>query len=94
MDKAGQDYSLFTDEVLQLKLKINKTYDYVKGLPDNDETTAQWEIIKDPGRNSVAGFLEKWKAEGKLNPVFIKNAKRIITDHFNRVIELERGKRR
>lgn len=94
MDKADQPYSNHIDKVEKLKLDIEKAYQYAIGLPNNDETVAQWEIITDPERNSIIGFLKRWKNENTLGRTFIENAMILISDHFDQVIELESGKRK
>lgn len=94
MDKADQPYSNYIDKVEKLKLDIEKAYQYAKGLPNNDETVAQWEIITDPERNSIIGFLKRWENENTLGRTFIENAMKLISDHFDQVIELESGKRK
>ncbi len=58
-------------------------YEYAKCLPNNDETVAQWEIIRDPNRNSLIGFLERWKSEDRLNRTFSENAKKLISQHLS-----------
>lgn len=58
-------------------------YEYARGLPNNDETAAQWEIIRDPNRNSLIGFLERWKSEDRLNRTFSENAKKLISQHLS-----------
>jgi hypothetical protein len=94
MDKADQPYIQHADEIGQLELNIEKAYQYAKGLPNNDETVAQWEIIKDTTKNSLFGFLKRWKEENKLNRAFIEGAKKNVSDGFDQVIELESGKRK
>lgn len=94
MDKADQPYPNYINEVEKLKLDIEKAYQYAKGLPNNDETVAQWEIIRDPERNSIIGFLKRWEKEKTLGRTFIENAMKLISDHFDQVIELESGKRK
>lgn len=94
MNKADQPYSNFIEEIEKLKLDIEKAYEYAKGLPNNDETVAQWEIIKDPERNSIIGFLKRWEEENTLNRAFIDNSIKLISEHLDQVIELESGKRK
>ncbi len=94
VDKADQPYMQHADEVGQFKLNIEKAYQYAKGLPNNNETIAQWEIIRNPNEASIAGFLERWKSEGQLSRVFIEDAKIEIGKQFDQVIELESGKRK
>ena len=52
----------------------------------------QWEIIRDPSGASLIGFLERWKREGKLGQEFVTEAKKVISDQLDTVIDLESGK--
>ncbi len=94
MDKADENYINYSGEADKLKINIEKAYQYAKGLPGNDETISQWEIIKNPEENSIISFLNMWKAKDKLNRSFIENAKNEISKQFDQVIELESGKRK
>ena len=94
MDKAIEPYANHQAVIDGLKLNMEKAYQYCKGLPDNDETIKQWEIIKDPNRNSLMGFLNRWETQKQLKPDFINDAKGLVSDGFDAVIELESGKRK
>jgi RecB family endonuclease NucS len=61
MDKATDSFSRHKSEVEAIKLDLNKAYEYAKGRLHNEISTRQWEIIKDPGRDSLGGFLRKCK---------------------------------
>lgn len=92
MDKAIEPFSSQKQGVEALKLNIEKAYEYAKGRPKNEETTRQWSIIKDPSRNSLGGFLKRWEDSQTLKEEFIQEAKGLVSDGFDTVIELESGK--
>ncbi len=94
MDKASESYSSHETEVDALKLNLEKAYEYAKGRPQNEDSEKQWAIIIDPDRNSLGGFLKRWKDEKTLDKKFIKNAKDLVSDGFDAVIGLESGKRK
>jgi len=94
MDKATEPFSTHKQEVETLKLNVEKAYEYAKGRPKNEETTKQWAIIKDPSRNSLGGFLKRWENSQTLKKDFIEEAKGLVSDGFDTVIELESGKRK
>jgi hypothetical protein len=92
MDKALEPYNQHQKDVEVIELEMEKAYEYSKGRPKNEETTRQWEIIKNPSRNSLGGFFKRWKGEKTLNSSFIQEAKGEVSDGFDQVIELESGK--
>ena len=94
MDKASEPYSNQKQSVEALKLDVEKAFEYAKGRPQNEVTTKQWAIIKDPTRNSLGGFLKRWEDKSTLEKPFIQEAKGIVSDGFDTVIELESGKRK
>ncbi len=94
MDKATEPFAIHKQDVSTLSLNVEKAYEYAKGRPQNDETTKQWAIIKDPSRNSLGGFLKRWEEKTSLQKEFITEAKALVSDGFDTVIELESGKRK
>ena len=52
MDKATEQFSLHKDEVQKVRLDMDKAYEYAKGRPNNELSTKQWEIVRDPERLS------------------------------------------
>ena len=94
MDKAVYPFADFRSEVQTFRLNVEKAYEYAKGLPKNEITAKQWEILKDPNRKSVGGFLKRWEEKSKLSEVFIREAKTQVADSFDMIIELESGKRK
>lgn len=94
MDEATLLYAEHEEEVAELKKELSKAYEYARGRPDNEESTRQWELMKDPDRNLLGGFLLRWEQEGTLSPGFVGSAKELISDAFDTIIELESGKRK
>ena len=94
MDKATRPYVEHHAEVDALRLNIDKAYEYARGLPKNKVSTNQWQILRDPNRNSIGGFLKRWETKGQLSVAFIDEVKPIISQGFDMVIELESGKRK
>lgn len=92
MDKATDSSTAHVQEIGNLENNIEKAYQYVRWLPRNELTVAQWEILKDPNRDLLGGFLKKWENEKVLHVVFIKEKKKQISDAFDEILKLETGK--
>jgi len=92
MDKATDPYANHEKEVKELESKIEKAYEYDKGRPKNKLSTAQWEILKDPNRNLLGGFIIRWEKDKKLSLTFIKETKGLVADAFDTISGLESGK--
>ena len=93
MNKATTSYESHVSEVNELRKELNKAYEYAKGLPNNQETTRQWKIMKSPNRNLLGGFLKRWKQESTLSDGFVEEANELVSEAFTKIIELESGKR-
>ena len=94
ISKANDDYINHQSEIESLKTNVENAYQYSKSIPNNAETIAQWEIIRDPQRSSLFGLLERWKSKSKLSDTFITQVKLLIAFDFNEIIDLENNKRR
>ena len=94
MDKANEPANSHEVAIQTLQLNLEKGYEYARGRPKNEDSTRQWEILRDPVKNSIGGFLARWKERKQLSAAFIKEAKPVISDGFDQVIELESGKRK
>lgn len=92
MGKATTPYTKNESAVDTLQIKLEKAYEYAKGRPKNDIVTKQWEIMKNPNRNLLGGFLVRWKKKGVLSETFITEAKRNTALGFDQIIGLESGK--
>ena len=92
MDKATGSYDSHEKEIDALAIELDKAYEYDRGRALNKITVAQWDVLRDPNRNLVGGFLKLWKAKGSLSAVFIAEKKKQIGDAFDQIIQLESGK--
>jgi hypothetical protein len=92
MDRATQPYADHVVAVSALETELRKAYEYARGRPRNEISARQWEILIDPERNLLGGFLVRWRERGALPPVFVQEAKGIVADAFDTIIGLESGK--
>jgi hypothetical protein len=92
MDKATEPYPLHKTEAEQVRLDMEKAYEYAKGRPHNVISTKQWEIVRDPARHSLGGFLKRWETESTLKATFIAEAKKLVSDQLDTISALESGK--
>jgi hypothetical protein len=92
ISKSDEPYMDHVSEVESLKARCLKAYEYAKGLPKNEITTKQWEVITDSNGGSLFAYFQLWKAEGKVRPAEVKDAQEQLTEHFDQIIGLESGK--
>ena len=92
MGKATGSYSAHQKEIEAVKRELEKAYEYDLGRPLNKITAAQWQILLDPNRDLVGGFLKMWKNNDSLGATFIAEKKLQIAEAFDQIIGLESGK--
>lgn len=92
IEHANEPYSDHAQDVESLIHDIDKAYEYAKGRPRNALSARQWKILKDPDGHLLGGFFIRWKEQETLSPVFITEAKGVISDAFDTLIGLESGK--
>lgn len=92
MDKATTPYEQNKTEIESVRFSLNRGYEYANGIPKNEITTEQWAMMKDPQRNLLGGFLQRWQDKQTLKPAFIDAAKSLINKGFDAIIGLESGK--
>ena len=92
MDKAEEPFERHRSDVDALRIMIEKAYEYAKGRPGNEITARQWELLKDPDRNLLGGFMKRWQERSTLPGAFISEANGVISDAFDTIIGLESGK--
>jgi len=94
MDMATTPYDSCQAQIQAIKTEYSKAYEYSKGLPDNEESIKQYEVIGDPNGGSLMGFIERWKSQGKLGKTFVDNVKGVFSDQMDQIIGLEGGKKK
>ena len=92
MSKATGSYDEHEKEVEALVRQLDKAYEYDRGRHLNQVTVAQWDILRDPNRDLVGGFLKVWKTKGTLSATFVTEKKKQVGDAFDQIIQLESGK--
>jgi hypothetical protein len=94
MDKATEPYSTQRQKVEAFQENLQKALEYAKGRPKNEMSARQWELMLDPNRHLLGGFLQRWRERGRLSRTFIDEAKPLVSDGFDEIIGLESGKER
>jgi hypothetical protein len=92
MNKATTPYEQNIAEIDNLRYSLNYGYEYARGIAKNENSVKQWEIMKAPDSNLLGGFLKRWEEKKMLKPAFISDAKPMISEGFDAIIELENGK--
>ncbi len=93
MDKATEPYPKYEQKVESLMVEIDKAYEYVHGIPSDNLSAGQWEILKNPEGDLLGKFFSRWKSKGTLNRVYIDEFRGIISDAFDEIICLEANKK-
>lgn len=92
MDLATTDFASNEKAVKELQTKLQKVYEYEKNRPKNEITLKMWNVLLDTNGHLIGGFLNRWENEKKLNPVFVREAKKIVGDAFDQIAGLESHK--
>ncbi|HEX7552770.1 MAG TPA: hypothetical protein VF378_04405 [Geothrix sp.] len=92
MDSAAEPYAPHEAEAKALAVKLDKAFEYAQGKPRNELSARQWQILKDPQRHLLGGFLTRWKAESTLGHAYILEKKGQVGMAFDQIIGLESGK--
>lgn len=92
IDKSGEAYSTRKKEVEVLTTKIDAAYEYVAGLPNNQITAQQWQILRDPNGVLYGAFVRVWQRQGTVSPAFRTQYKLQMAEAFDQIICLEANK--
>lgn len=92
MDLATTDFASNEKAVKELQTKLQKVYEYEKNRPKNEITLKMWNVLLDTNGHLIGGFLNRWENEKKLNPVFVREAKKIVGEAFDQIAGLESHK--
>jgi hypothetical protein len=92
MNKATTPYSSNTAVIEKVFVDVNHAYDYDVNRPLNLITVEMWNLLRDPNRDTYAGFLAMWKKRGTLPQGYIDQQKLTTGYAFDRMMQLESGK--
>lgn len=91
--RADEPYAAHRQAAERLMVDLQRAYEYVRGVPGNGISARQWHLLVDPDGDLVGRFLQRWRDEGALNPVFVAEFRSILADAFDEIICLEANKR-
>lgn len=92
MGKATEPYATHETEITSLLERLNQAYGYAQKRANNETSISQWKVLIEKDSNLAGGFFERWKSEGTLNQYFINEAKGVISQAYDAITELEKGK--
>jgi hypothetical protein len=92
MDKAEKPYNTQEKEIEKLTDQLDKLYEYEVHRKKNQLRIQMWDLLRNPEKNLLGGFISRWKNEGQLSPGFITEVKIIVGKAFDQLAELESGK--
>lgn len=92
MGHATDSFSVHAAEVLQVQTELSKMYEYEKNRPKNLISEKMWTVLTDSTGHLFGGFVARWKKEGKLDDVFVKESQNVIGASFDQISQLESGK--
>jgi hypothetical protein len=93
MDKATEDYSTHKKKIEYLEVELQKAHEYVKGVPSNNISAKQWDILIKPDGDLIGKFFKRWKERGTMSSIMIREFKGIVSDAFDEIICLEASKK-
>jgi len=92
MSHATDSFVVHANEVLNIQTEIDKMYEYEKNRPKNTISEKMWMVLRDSTGHLFGGFVARWKKEGKLDEVFVRESQSLIGSSFDQVSQLESGK--
>ncbi len=94
ISKATDPPGVHAAEIADLHLKLQQAYEYERGKgKPNVITVQQWQILNDPERNLLGGFLKTWQTENIGQPSeFINGVSKNVGSAFDQIIKLESSK--
>jgi hypothetical protein len=93
IDKAGDSYGSRRIEAEALTTKVDAAYEFAAGLPNNQISAQQWQILRNPDGNLYGGFVRLWRKAGKLGDVYRSEKKAQLAAAFDYIICLEANKK-
>ncbi|MDN3550030.1 hypothetical protein [Mucilaginibacter aquaedulcis] len=92
MNLASQQYDTHVSDITTVNTAMDKMVAYERNRPKNELSEKMWVMLRDTNQNLYGGFIRRWKNEGTLSPVFIKESQILIGQAFDQVSQLESGK--
>jgi hypothetical protein len=93
MDKSGESFVTHKSEVDAVTTRISAAYEYSAGLPSNQLSAQQWQILRNPDGNLYGAFVRRWQSSGRISPAYRTEKKIDIAEAFDYIICLEANKK-
>ena len=93
VDQSADPYAQHAAEAEQLLIDVSAAYEFVNGMKGNEISAAQWQLMRDPGKNLMGGFVGFWQQVGKVSPAFRDEYHGQVAEAFDYIICLEANKR-
>ncbi|SFU03126.1 hypothetical protein [Sedimentitalea nanhaiensis] len=94
IDRSGRSYSSQQTDVTALMTDIDAAYEFSKGLPKNEISARQWQLMRDPDEGLMGGFVAGWKRNGTVGGFFRSEKKTQIARAYDYIICLEVNKQK
>lgn len=93
VDKSNEPFASRKKDVEALTAKINAAYEYAAGLPNNQLSTQQWQLLRNPEGHLYGSFVRSWQRSGRLSDGFRSEKKLQLASAFDAIICLEANKK-
>lgn len=93
VEKGNARYKEHEQKLDTVLVEVDKAYEYAKGLPNNQITAEQWEILRNPEGHLIGGFVRTWQQQGTLSKAYVENKKKQLAQAFDYIICLEVNKK-
>ena len=91
IEQSDEVYTLHAAEVTALENQLQKMLTYEEGKAKNDITVRMWRLLNNE-KKLIRSYLTLWEEKGRVNPVFIEEAKLQIEEAFTILIAYEEKK--
>ena len=92
MGLATEDYGAHRQEIREVQKALDKIYEYERNRRNNEITLALWDKLRDTSGHLWGGFVKRWRDEGMLRPVFIREITPQVAEAFDVIAQLESKK--
>lgn len=93
IDKSGEKFTAHKPEVDALTTKINAAYEFAAGLPNNQLSAQQWQLLRNPDGNLYGGFVNVWRKQNTVSAAYRAGKRKEISEAFDFIICLEVNKK-
>ena len=92
IDNAKEPYENHKSEAESLLLEVEKMKLYEQNRANNEISYRMWQLLADENKFLLAGFIKKWKDEGRFSKAFISEAKTQINEAMDILVRFEGSK--